>query len=611
MLPAADANPHGMVRYRSMFQTLLAAVLAFFLAQAGAAPDPDKVLRVGERASDEGFDPVRSVNYYSGRILDAIGEPLLTYDYLARPAKLVPGVAEAMPEVTDAGRTYTFRIRKGVHFAPDPAFKGKPRELTAADFVYGFKRFLDPRLRAQWRYMYDGKIVGLNELAAEAEKSGRFDYDKPIDGLQALDRYTLRIRLTRTDYNFPYILAMSSAMPMAREVVEVYGDQVGAHPVGTNAYMLAEYKRGHRIVLDANPNYRGFTWDFVPNEGDALDQTLVREMKGKQMPRVSRVEISIIEEDQSRYLAFLDGQLDYIDGIQSIAESWRDGDGLKPDLKARGISRDDMVEPECTYAYFNFRDPVVGGFSKERIALRRAMIMAYDIDAEIKVARKGLAVRNTMPIPRGVVGYNPNYKSVNPYDPDAANKLLDKFGYKRGADGWRTNPDGSPLVITRYSEPESRYRELDEVWLKSLEKIGIRLAVRKQKFAENLKAAKQCQLQTWGSSWIADYPDGENFLSLLYGPNSGQSNNGCYDSPVYNKLYEMSIRLPDSPKRNKLYELMTRQMEYDGAWSIGISRIRSTLTQPWLLGYRKHPVIHAEWKYTDIDLPMRAAALKR
>lgn len=594
-----------------MFQTLLVAFLAFFLAQASAAPDPDKVLRVGERASDEGFDPVRSVNYYSGRILDAIGEPLLTYDYLARPAKLVPGVAEAMPEIADEGRSFTFRIRKGVFFAPDPAFKGKPRELTAADFVYGFKRFLDPKLRAQWRYMYDGKIVGLNELAAQAEKTGRFDYDQPIEGLQAPDRYTLRIRLTRTDYNFPYILAMSSAMPMAREVVEAYGDQIGAHPVGTNTYMLTEYRRGHRIVLDANPNYRGFTWDFAANEGDALDQRLVRQMKGKRMPRIGRVEISILEEDQSRYLAFLDGQIDYIDEIQSIAESWRDGADLKPDLKARGIWRSDMVEPECTYDYFNFRDPVVGGFSKEKIALRRAMIMAHDIDAEIKVARKGLAVRNTMPIPRGVVGYNPDYKPVNSYNPDAANKLLDMFGYRRGQDGWRTNPDGSPLVITRYSEPESRYREMDEVWLKSLEKVGIRLEVKKQKFAENLKAAKQCQLQTWGTSWIADYPDGENFLSLLYGPNSGQSNNGCYDSPVYNRLYEMSIRLPDSPKRDKLYELMTRQMEYDGAWSIGISRIRSTLGQPWLLGYRKHPVIHAEWKYADIDLPAREAALRR
>ena len=574
-----------------------------------AAPDPAKVLRFGLQATDEGFDPVRSVNYYSGVILDAIGEPLLTYDYLARPAKLVPGVAEAMPEVTDEGKTYTFRLRKNVFFAPDAAFGNKKRELTAADFVYSFKRFLDPKFRSQWRFMYDGKIVGLNELSKAAEKSGHFDYEKPIEGLQALDRYTLRIKLTRTDYNFPYVLAMASSMPVAREVVDYYGDRLSEHPVGTNAYMLAEYRRGHRTVLDANPNYRGFIWDFTGNPGDAIDQQIVKEMKGKQMPQISRVELSVIEETQSRLLAFLDRQMDYADMLQSVAESWRDGDGVKPELAARNIRRQDVIEPEITYYYFNFRDPLVGGFSKEKIALRRAMIMAHDIKAELHVSRKDLGVINEMPIPRGVVGFNPDYRTANPYNPDAANKLLDKFGFKRGADGWRSNPDGSPLVITLSSEPESRYRDQEDLWIKSLERIGIRMQVKTQNFAENLKAAKLCQLQMWGSAWMADYPDGDNFLSLLYGPNSGQSNNGCYDSPTYNKLYELSIKLPDSPKRNKLYELMTRQMEYDGAWRLGVSRVRSALIHPWAIGYRKHPVMHAEWKYMDIDIDARNKAL--
>ena len=574
-----------------------------------AAPDPAKVLRFGLQATDEGFDPVRSVNYYSGVILDAVGEPLLTYDYLARPAKLVPGVAEAMPEVTDEGKTYTFHLRKGVYFAPDAAFGNKKRELTAADFVYSFKRFLDPKFRSQWRFMYDGKIIGLNELSKAAEKSGHFDYDKPIEGLQALDRYTLRIKLTRTDYNFPYVLAMASSMPVAREVVDYYGERLSEHPVGTNAYMLAEYRRGHRTVLDANPNYRGFVWDFAANPGDAIDQQIVKEMKGKQMPQVSRVELSVIEETQSRLLAFLDRQMDYADMLQSVAESWRDGDGVKPELAARNIRRQDVIEPEITYYYFNFRDPVVGGFSREKIALRRAMIMAHDIKAELHVSRKDLGVINEMPIPRGVVGFNPDYRTVNPYNPDAANKLLDKFGFKRGTDGWRSNPDGTPLIITLSSEPESRYRDQEDLWIKSLERIGIRIQVKTQNFAENLKSAKLCKLQMWGSAWMADYPDGDNFLSLLYGPNSGQSNNGCYDSPTYNKLYELSIKLPDSPKRNKLYELMTRQMEYDGAWRLGVSRVRSALIHPWAIGYRKHPVMHAEWKYMDIDVEARNKAL--
>lgn len=578
------------------------------LAPCGSIADanPAKVLRVVQPATDEGFDPVRSANYYSGVILDAVGERLMSYDYLARPAKLVPGVAESMPEVSPDGKTYIFKIRKGVYFHPDPIFNGKKRELTAEDFVFSFKRFLDPKLRSQWKFLFEGKIVGLNALAERAEKTGKFDYDAPIEGLRALDRYTLQIRLNAPDYNFAYILAMPSTIAVTREVVEAYRDDIGAHPIGTGAYMLKKYERGRRIVLEAHPYYRGFIWDFEAGP-DPADKELVASMKGKRMPQISRVELSYIEEEQSRYLAFMGGELDVVHRIGGLAEHWRDGMNLKPELAELGITRQDMVEPETTYTLFNMRDPMVGGYTTEKVALRRAMIMSYDQDAEINIIRKGLALNNKMPIPPGVVGYNPDYKPVTHYNPQAANLLLDKFGYKRGADGWRTRPDGQPLLVTLTSEPQQSSREFDELWRKSLEKIGVRLDVKKGTFAENLKAAKACQLQMWGSAWIADYPDGDNFLQLLYGPNSGQSNNGCYDSPVFNKLYEMTQKMPDSPERKYLYELMSRQVEYDGAWRFGVSRIRTELVHKGILGFRKHPVLHAEWMYMDIDVPTRNA----
>ncbi len=578
-------------------------VLACLLPVFAQAADPNKVLHIALAATDEGFDPVRSANYYSGVILDAIGERLLTYDYLARPAKLVPMVATAMPEVSDGGKTWRFTLRKGVRFHPDPAFKGQPdntRELTANDFVYSLKRFMDPALRSQWRFLFDGKVVGLDALSKRAEKEGRFDYDTPIEGLKALDRYTLQIKLNTPDYNFAYILATPATIAVAREVIETYHDDTGAHPIGTSAYRLTDYQRGRRIVLEAHPFYRGFTWDFAASN-DPRDPAIIAAMRGKTMPQIGRIEINFIEEEQSRYLAFLNGELDYVAGITGLADTWRDGDDLKPKLKALGIRRDDIVDLETTYTNFNFRDPVLGGFSKEKIALRRAIIMAYDNEAEISVLRKGMAMKNDMPIPPGVVGYNPGYRSVNPYNPAAANRLLDRYGYTRDSDGWRTLPDGKPLAITLTSEPQSSSREFDELWRKSLAKIGIKLVVKKGTFSENLKAAKACQLQMWGSAWIADYPDGENFLQLLYGPNAGQSNNGCYDSPTFNRLYEKSITLPDSPARNALYELMTRQMEYDGAWRLGVSRIRTTLVHRNVIGYKKHPVVHAEWMYMDID----------
>ena len=126
---------------------------------------------------------------------------MLTYDYLARPAKLVPLTAESLPQITDNGKTYTIKVKKGIYFTPDPAFKGNKRELVAEDFIYSLKRLIDPKMRSPWAWLVEGKIVGLDELAEAAKKGGKFDYDAKIAGLEAVDRYTLRIRLKDTDYN--------------------------------------------------------------------------------------------------------------------------------------------------------------------------------------------------------------------------------------------------------------------------------------------------------------------------------------------------------------------------------------------------------------------------
>jgi ABC-type transport system substrate-binding protein len=594
-----------------MRQPAIAATLAFLFVQgAHAAADPKKILRTTIEAQDAGFDPALTANYYSGKIMETVGESLLSYDYLARPSKVIPLVAEAMPLIEDDGKTYTFKIRQGVYFAPDPVFKGVKRELTAEDFVFSFKRFMDPKVRSQWRFLFEGKIVGLDALSKAAETSGKFDYDAKVEGLQAIDRYTLKIKLNATDYNFLYIMAMPSCIATAREVVEAYKDDLGAHLVGTNAYMLKEYVRGHKIILEANPYYRGFKWDFKDG-GEPGDAQVVAEMQGKMMPQIGRVEITVVEEEHSKFLSYAKGETDMVTRIGNIAESWQDGKSLKPELLALGMRRNDTVDAETTYELFNHKSKVIGGMSKDRIALRRAMIMSYDIDEEARVIRKGQAIPNHMPIPRGVIGYNPNYRSANAYNPEAANKLLDKFGFKKGPDGWRRNPDGSPLLITRTSEATAVNAEYDKLWNKSFTNIGLKLKINKGNFADNLKAAKDCQLEMWGSAWSADYPDGENFLQLLYGPNSGQSNNGCYNSPVFNKLYEMAAKMPNSPQRDKLYWLMARQFDYDGVWRVGISRVRSTLTQAGVLGYKKHPMLHAEFKFMDIDLATREAAYKK
>ncbi len=580
-------------------------MLAVPMASDGA--DPGKVLRVTFQAAETGFDPAKVSDYYSGTVIEAIFDPLLTYDYLARPAKLVPNVAESMPAVSDRGKTYSLKIRKGITFTPDPAFKGRKRELTAADYAYSIKRFLDPKNRSPYAFLFEGKILGLDELASQAKKSGHFDYDAKLAGLETPDRYTLRIRLKGTDVNFSYVLALPLVGAVAREAIEAYGDDTGSRPVGTGPYFLKNYTRSSKIVLEANPGYRGKVWDFASGD-DARDRDIADRMKGKKLPLIGTVEISIMEETQSRWLAFQRGATDIEYQLSEVAPTFMTEDGkLRPEFVKRGIKLDRSIDPEIIYLYFNMQDRIgdrpnpVGGFGKERIALRRAIAMAYKVDDQIRIIRKGQAIRAQYPIPPGVAGHDPRYRSGIPYDPRAANALLDKFGYRKGPDGYRAQPDGKPLAIRYSSTPSERDRQFDELMKRSLDSIGIRLEIHKDRFPELIKLENQCRLMMRTSAWIADYPDGDNFMQLLYGPNSGQSNNACYRSPEYDERYEKSRLLSDGPERNRLYREMTRLMEVHTVWMLTDSRYRNALLQPQVVGYKKHPVLNSEWLYIDLE----------
>jgi oligopeptide transport system substrate-binding protein len=590
---------------RARGQSMLVALVAVSIMVSGPvqAADMNKVVRHVFPVAETGFDPAAITDLYSGTIVQVIFETLLTYDYLARPSKLVPLTAEALPEVTDNGKTYTFKIRKGIYFTPDPAFKGAKRELIAADYVYSLKRLIEPRVRCPYAFLVEGKIVGLDELAEAAKKSGKFDFNAKIPGLEAVDRYTLRIRLKDTDYSLPYLLAHEPTSAVAREVIETYADEGGranSNPVGTGPYKLVNWVRSSKIFLEANPDFRGFVWDFKPGS-DPEDARIVAEMKGKKMPQIGRIEVSIMEEDQSRLLAFQNDELDIMNMEGPLAPKVLTGAALTPDMQKRGVKLSRFVDPEITYHYWNLMDPVVGGLSKEKIALRRAMAMAYDTEEEIRVVRNGQAVEARYPIPPGVVGNDPNYSSGTKHDPAAANALLDRFGYKKGADGWRTLPDGKPLVIRYASRPDTLGRQQDEMWKKAFDSISIRMEVQKDRFPELLKLEKQCKLQMRTAAWIADYPDGDNFMQLLYGKNIYQSNNACAKIPEYDRLYEQSIRIPAGPERDKLYHEMTKIIETYAPWRLDISRYRNMLVQSRVLGYKKHPILHSEWQYIDID----------
>jgi len=586
---------------KSRLGSLALALIAMSAHPIHAAnpANPQKVIRQAFEAPDDGFDMAKTQNYYSGWVSEAIFEPLLTYDYLASPAKLVPRTTVAMPEIKDSGKVFVFHLKPGIYFAPDPVFKGKKRELTANDYVYSFKRVLDPVNRSPHASFIDGKIAGMGALVAAANRANKFDYDAPVAGLKALDRYTLRVELEAPDYNFLYVVAYGAFGAVAREAIEGYGEQTGLHPVGTGPYMVKSYAPRHKIDLVANPEYRGSDWDFK-STGSAWDDQVVREMKGKRMPQVGRIEISIIEEEQSRWLAFQDGQIDMDMLPQIAAPQALDGEKLKPELAVKGIKLYRMMEPGITFSTFNMRDPLVGGYSREKIALRRAMAMAYNPADEIAQMRLGQAIKAETMVPPGVVGNDPGYRSSIGYDIKLANQLLDYFGYKRGADGYRTMPDGTPLLIKKATESKADQKVQAEIWKKGLEKIGIRVEFNIGNFADNMKAASACQLQMWTGAWAADFPDGENFLQLLTSAKAGRGNHACYESPAYDSLYKSAVALAPGEARTRLYREMNRQMEADTPWVLHTTRIRNWITSARVKGYKKHPILHACWEYIDV-----------
>ena len=571
---------------------------------AQSPADPKKVLRYVFPVAETGFDPAGVHDLYSAHVNGSIFETLFTYDYLASPAKLVPRTAAALPEVSADGLTYTIRLQKGIYFAADPVFKGKKRELTSADYVYTFKRLMDPSLRSPNSWLLDGRILGMETLLKQAQKTGKFNYDQSVAGLQTPDRYTLVIRLTSPDQNFPMLLAHQPAGAVAREVIEKYRDKAGfvmGHPIGTGPYMLSRWTPGSRIILKANPDFRSFVWNFKASTPD--DQKIVKAMQGKKMPQIGVIDIQVMEEGQSRWLSFIKDEVDLfaLDGELTV-QALQDGK-LKPELVKKGVQLSRITDPSIDYHYWNMQNPIVGGLSKDKIALRRAMAMAFSADNYINILQKGDSQKLQAPIPSGVVGYDPNYRSSIPYSVKAANLLLDRYHYKVAADGWRTQPNGKPLVIEMtLSGNNLRSQQQAEFWKKTLDSIKIRMTTKSMPFAEALKLEKQCKTMFKASAWIADYPDADNFMQLFYGKNIKITNNGCVKIPEYDRLYEQAQKMTPSPERDAIYAKMSRLLEvYMPVQVIG-ARYRNILAQPRVIGFKKHPILPAEWMYIDIDL---------
>ena len=583
----------------------LIASLAVACADAAA----DKALHVALPVAETSFDPAVATDDTSGVVIDSIMDAMLDYDYLARPVKLVPRTLEAMPAAEDGGRTYICKLRKGILFAPDPVFKGKPRELTAADYAYSLKRILDPAIKSPWLWMFEDKIVGANEARRKATETGRFDYDAPVPGLEVVDRYTLKIRLNAQDLRFLYVLAVPGTAAIAREAVEAYGADIGAHPIGTGPYTLGHYRRGDRIELLKSPTYREVT--YVPaGPVPASWQSIAAGLKERRLPLIPRVDISIMDEGQARWLAFLNGESDLLLSVpaQFTTQALIAGK-LRPELAATGIVHHAFTPPELAYVVFNIEDAVIGGYSPEKVALRRAISMGYDVTEAIRVLYHQRAVPAQGPLPPDIAGYDAKLRTnAQTYDPSAARALLDRFGYKdRNGTGYRETPDGKQLVIEYWSPSTSEARERDEFWKQCMDAIGIRLTFKKSKMPEIVKKARQGEVSMFDGGWSADYPDAEDFMHLLYGPNAGQANISRFNLPEFNHLFEEAQRLPDSPARTLLFNRMAELVAAYVPWRVTVNPITDTLEHGWVRFFVPHPMRYpGEFAYVDLDESLRA-----
>ena len=596
------------IKFLRVFCCVSAIALSASGLQAQNRPT-EKVLRYAFPIAETGFDPAQLSDVYSRIATANIFDALYTYDYLARPIKVRPNVAAGMPVVSDDFRTRTVKIKPGIFFADDPAFGGKKRELTAHDFVYTYKRFFDPKTKSPiYSDLEEEKLIGLEALRSEAEKPGAsFNYDKEVEGVRALDRYTIQFKTAEVRPRFTYLLADSGAVgAVAREVVEMYGDKIMEHPVGTGPFKLDQWTRSSKMSFVRNPNFREEFYDAEPPADDAKSQAIYKQMKGKRLPMVDRIEVSIIEESQPRWLSFLGADQDFLERLpEAFAYQAIPNNRLAPNLLKKQIAMERVPAADATLHFFNMEHPVVGGYTPEKVALRRAIALAYNSEEEIRLPRRNQAIPAQGPIVPTTYGYDPKFKTeMSEFSRPRASALLDLFGYAdRDGDGWRDLPDGKPLLLEYATTPSARDRELNEVWKKNMDAVGIKTEFKVAKWPEHLKAARAGKLMIWGLGSSASTPDGGDSLGRGYGPAKGQGNLSRFENAEFDKLYQQQQLLPDGPQRLAMLQQAVKILVAYMPYKYSSHRIHTDLMHPWLLGYRRHPISSGHfWRYVDIDL---------
>ena len=509
------------------------------------------------------------------------------------------------------------------------------RELIAADYVYQIKRLAHPKIHSPILGVMSAHIVGLTEYAEQLQALQASDRPinlqaHEIDGVKVIDRYTYQIKVHGKYPQLNYWLAMPFFAPMPWEAEAFYSQPslvkknivLDWYPVGTGPYYLTHNDPNRQMVLERNPNFRG---EPYPSEGEVSDQQAgLLNAKGQQMPFIDKVIYTLEKENTSYWNKFLQGYYD-ISGIssdsfeQAIQVGATGEFGLSEAMKEKGMALKTAVATTTIYMGFNMIDPIIGGNSERARKLRQAISIALDYEEYISIFANGRGIAAQSLIPPGIFGYFANEEGINPVvyewkDGQAkrkslaiAKQLLREAGYPEGRD----QKTGQPLSLyfdVTGSGPDDKAR-LN--WLrKQFNKLGIQLVIRNtdyNRFQEKIRKGT-AQIFQWG--WNADYPDPENFLFLLYGPNSkvkfGGENAVNYSNDEFDRLFERMRVMENNEERMMIIKSMLSLLHHDAPWAWGFHPKQFSLYHSWNQNVKPNLMANNILKYRKLDIVERA-----
>ena len=593
---------------KSFLATLLVLftfALVFTGCKQEAGEKVEKVLNRFVIAKLRPFDPANMTDLYTTQVFGDISEALFSYEYTADTYVLQPEIAAEMPSVSADGLTYTIKLRKDAYFY-DPLGEVFPdkkgRAVNANDFVYSVKRLADPANESGGWWLYEGYIKGLDEWAANGS-----DYTKEVEGFKAIDDTTIQLTLNKPYPQILYTFSMSFTYPIAKEVMDFYGQEWMNYPVGTGAYYYDHENSipGTQHVLLKNPTWRGGKFPKAAVAGDGvkakLGDDILKAYEGKDLAFADKVIWNVIEESSVQWLKFMNGELDYSTIPKDNYETAVVNQQLTPEMAAKGITMDINPTLDVTYMFFNMEDPILGTNKK----LRQAMALANAHEDILDIFYNGRAELAQTLLPPGLGGYDPNYK--NPYahqDIAKAKELLAEAGY----------PGGEGLSVIKYQmySSSTTATQMMELFIDNMAQIGITVEAVAGDWPTFMERVDGKEVQMGGMAWGADYPDAQNFLQLNYGPNQAPGPNAAnYDNPEFNALYEKGAFMQQSPERDEIYAKAAQIAGEDCPWIMGVHRLSYALDYPWLKTRVFRDIGAGYSKYYDVDLAERKEALSK